>query len=207
MKKIIILSLTIIFLLTGCTAKNLKYYKTVSNTVISFYNSSDYDNEKYAKEDVPAIETYLSKLTHINQEVNISDYIVKTDKYYTDEANTEGVWTKDDSCYIKYNDLGFASINIDVETDTYEMEPYKRVVCNNYYTILYESSFFPDYETTKANLRNNYIYLDGYKTKEGYEFIYRSTYDGTGMKVTFTLKDKTITSIDTSIADINDYIK
>jgi hypothetical protein len=207
MKKLIILSLTIIFLLTGCTAKNFKYYKNVSDTVISFYNSSNYDNEKYAKEDLPALETYLSKLTHENQEVNISDYIVKSDEYYTEEANTEGVWIKDDKCYIKYEDLGFSNANADTPSDSYEMEPYKRLVCNNYFTILYESSFHPDYSTTTSNLRNNYIYLDGYKTKGGYEFIYRSAYDGTGMKVTLNLKNKTIVSIDTSIADINSYVE
>lgn len=207
MKKIIILSLTIIFLLTGCTTKNFKYYKNVSDTVISFYNSSNYDNKEYAKEDLPAIETYLSKLTHENQEVNISDYIVKSDEYYTEEANTEGVWIKDDKCYIKYEDLGFSTASTETESTNYEMEPYKRLVCNNYFTILYESSFYPDYLTTTSNLRNNYIYLDGYKIKEGYEFIYRSAYDGTGMKVTLNLKNKTIVSIDASIADINSYVE
>lgn len=207
MKKIIILSLTIIFLLTGCTVKNLKYYKNVSDTVISFYNTDTYDKEKYSKGDLPAIETYLSNITHENQEVNISDYLIKSDEYYTDEANTEGVWIKEDSCYINYSTLGFASNNEDFESDTYEIEPYKRVVCNNYYTILYESSFYPDYAATKSNLRYNYIYLDGNKTKVGYEFIYRSTYDGTGMKVTLIVDNKTITDISTDITDINSYIE
>lgn len=207
MKKIIILSITIIFLLTGCTAKNLKYYKNVSDTVISFYNTNNYDDEKYSKDDLPAIETYLSKLTHENQEVNINDYLVKSDEYYIDEVNTKGVWIKDNNCYINYNDLGFNSTSTDIESDTYEIEPYKKVVCNNYFTILYESYFYPDYLVTKSNLRYNYIYLDGYEIKEGYEFIYRSTYDGTGMKVTITLEAKTITSIDTSITDIDSYAK
>ncbi len=207
MKKIIILSLTIIFLLTGCTVKNLKYYKNVSDTVIAFYNTDNYDDEKYAEEDIPAIETYLSELTHENQIVNINDYLVKSDEFYTDETNTEGVFIENDTCYIKYEDLGLTSTGVDTESDTYEMELYKRVVCNNYYTILYESSFYPDYSATKSNLRYNYIYLDSQKTEDGYNFIYRSTYDGTGMKVSITLEDKTITSIHTNITDINSYIE
>jgi len=207
MKKIIILSLIIIFLLTGCTAKNFKYYKNVSNTVISFYNTNKYDSEKYSKNDIPALETYLSELTHENQVINISNYLVKSDEYYTDEANTQGVWIENDICYIDYNDLGLNPSDIYVESSNDEMELHKKVVCNNYYTILYESSFYPDYLTTKSNLRYNYIYLEGYKTKEGYEFIYRSTYDGTGMKVSIILEDKTITSIHTSITNINSYIE
>lgn len=205
MKKIIIFSLVIIFLLTGCTVKNFKYYKNVSDTVISFYNTSKYDSKKYSENDIPAIETYLSELTHENQEVNISNYLVKSEEYYTDEANTEGVWIKNNSCYIKYDDLELTKTDTYIEEGNDEIELSKKVVCNNYYTILYESSFYPDYAATKTNLRYNYIYLDGFETEEGYEFIYRSTYDGTGMKVSLDLDDKTIISIHTDITYVNSY--
>jgi|GEM_PF-2691598 len=207
MKKIIILGLVTMFLLTGCTMKNFKYYKNVSDTVLSFYNTDKYEQNKYSDNDIPAIEAYLSQLTHANQVVNINDYLIKTDEFYTDEDNTEGVWIKNNICYIKYDDLGLNKIDTYIPEGNDEEELSKKVICNNYYTILYASSFYPDYATTKSNLRYNYIYLDGNKTEDGYEFVYRSTYDGTGMKVTLIVKNKTITSIHTDVTDVNSYIE
>lgn len=207
MKKLILLGFIITILLTGCQVKNFKYYKNISDKVISFYNTDEYNKEKIFEEDFPAINTFLSELTHKDQIVNISDYITKSQEYYTSESNTNGVWVDDDTCYIKYNELGLFNTGEDIESDTYEIELNKRIVCNNYYTILYESYFYPNYNVTKSNPRYNYIYLDGNTLDTGYEFIYRSSYDGTGMKVNIVLKDKKIIDINTSIIDVTGYIK
>lgn len=207
MKKVILLGFLITIFLTGCQSKNFKYYKNVSDTVISFYNNNEYDKEKFYEEDLSAINAFLSELTHKDQIVNISDYITKSQEYYTSESNTDGVWIDGNTCYIKYNELGLFSTGEEVENDSYEIELNKRIVCNNYYTILYESNFYPNYNVTKLNPRYNYIYLDGNKLKKGYEFIYRSTYDGTGMKVNIVIEDKKIVKINTSIIDVTGYIK
>lgn len=207
MKKIliIILTITLVFLMTGYTTNNLKYYKNISQTVIDLYRNSDYDKKDIQKEDINAIDNYLSTLTHKNQIVNVSNFITKTDDYYVKEENTSGIWVKNNTCYIKYEDLNITEDKADSDDPNYEIEKNVRVVCDNYYAIIYASDFYPNYLDVQLDPKYDYIYLDGSETKSGYEFIYRSSYDGTGIKVTITLNGKNISKIETSIKDVSEY--
>lgn len=203
--KLIVLVLLGTFVLTGCNNKNFEYYKNISNIVVNLFTSEKYNADDIDKKDKEKIDEYLRTLTHINHEIDLTEYIIKDKKYYVDEANSKEVYIKDNKCFVNYDDLGFDYVKEDGDP-SYELELQKYLVCNNYYTILYESDFYIDYEGNKDNPKYSYIYNRSVKFEEGYYFLYRSSYDGTGLVVKIYLDGKNISKIETSFENIDTYI-
>ena len=170
MKKIILI--ITLLLLTGCDNK-VSEYKEVSDVVVGLFQKKYYNSNNLNETQKDLIDDYILSLD--NPEINVSNFIVKDTSYSTNEENTDGIYMRDNKCYIKYNDIVFK------EAIDHTMESIARVVCNGYYTILFDDSVKPmsiDY----SNPKYNYRYL-GYYKKEGYHFAYRSYYDGSGLIV------------------------
>lgn len=204
-KKLTILMLLGLVLLTGCTNKNFEYYKNISNIVVNLFTSEKYDSKDIDTKDKKKIDEYLNTLTHKNHEIDLTDFIIKNDEYKVNEPNSKEVYIKNNKCYVKYNDLGFDYIK-EENDPSYELELQKYLVCNNYYTILYESDFYMNYEENKDNLKYDYVYKQSVKFDKGYYFLYNSSYDGTGLVVKMYLDGKDIEKIETSFENINNYI-
>lgn len=205
MKKLIIIGISaIVFIIVGINTfkeNNEEYYESISNLVVAFYKSDKYDEDKVKKKDVSAVEKYLSKLTHKNEEIDLSEYIEESKVYFTTEHNTHGVYTKDGKCFIEYEDLGFAEMEVEKME---HIEPYKKVVCDNYFADIYASYFYPSYEVTKKDPKYNYLYDS--MTKKEHEYIYKyiSTYDGSGLLVKLSLDGNVISKIDTEYINKGD---
>ena len=195
-RNIILIIISVVFaLVIGLNAfinKDKDYYSNVANIVVGFFSSSNYDKSIVKKQDLAAVENVLSKFTHQNEVIDLSEYIIQKKEYFTTQHNTSGVYQKDGKCFIKYDDLDFDE---PVDEMNYEMEPYKKVICENYYTVLYESMFFPNYELTKKNPKYDYHFEDEIETDLGRDFIYYSSYDGSRLKISMILEKKTIKKI------------
>ena len=193
-KRILLILILLLFIVVIMINKfyipKKEYYKRYADTVIGLFRSEKYDNSFIKKRDKDAIETFLSKLTHKNEIVSLDDFITKNKDYYTSEGNTPGVYTKNNKCYIKYSDINF---NSEV-SDGYE--PTKKVVCNNYYTILAYSDFYPSYEYTTLEPKYDYIFKEEKENINGYSYIYESTYDTSLLEVKLIINNKSITKID-----------
>lgn len=184
-----VIALFLMLLATGCTLiKDQQYYKKIANTVISLFRDINYDESEFSSEENRAISKIVSELTHENQIVNVSDFIVKSSEYAIIESNTKGIRKENGKCYISYKDLELDSYKSD--NDNYELEPHKRVVCDGYYTVVYRSDFYPSYEETQNNPLHSYSYFKGYETDNGYNFIYKSTYDGSYLTVDIDLENE-----------------
>lgn len=193
MKKIICL-FTILILLSGCTTKDAYYYKDMSQTVLSLFQDLNYNEKDYSNEENKAIQKIISELTHENQKINVSDFIIESQEYKVNESNSSEIFIEDGECYIYYEDLDYEEYSN--HEDHYELEPHKRLVCNGYYTVLYSSDFYPDYELTKQNPTHHYAYIDFNETNNGYSYIYKSTYDGSYLVVDINTKDFDIDLLD-----------
>ena len=204
-KKLTILMILGLVLLTGGTYKNFEYYKNISNIVVNLFTSEKYDSKDIDEKDKKKIDEYLNTLTHKNHEIDLTDFIIKNDEYKVNEPNSKEVYIKNNKCYVNYNDLGFDYIK-EENDPSYELELQKYLVCNNYYTILYESDFYMNYEENKDNPKYDYVYKQSVKFDKGYYFLYNSSYDGTGLVVKMYLGGKDIEKIETSFENINNYI-
>lgn len=189
MKKIICLSM-ILLLLSGCGKKDVYYYKEMSETVLGLFQNIEYKEKDYSKKENEAIQKIVSELTHEGQKINVSKFIEKTNEYKTYEQNSKEIFIENDECYIYYQDLDYEGY--EKNEAHYEMEPHKRLVCNGYYTILYESDFFPKYHLTQKDPLYNFAYIDYNETEKGYSYIYKSTYDGSYMIVDINTDDMEI---------------
>ena len=205
MKKIIIFCISaVLLIIVGINAfkeNNEKYYESIANLVVGFYKSDKYDESEIKDSDIKTIEKYLSKLTHKNQEIDLSEYIEKSTVYYTTEHNTHGVYTKDGKCFIEYEDLGFTEAKVE---QMEHIEPYKKVVCENYFVDIYASYFYPSYEVTKKDPKYNYFYDSMTKNDNEYVYKYISTYDGSGLLVKISLDGKVISEIKTEYINKGD---
>lgn len=194
MKKYLVILLLMIILILGLKFfnKSNNYYLNVSNEAVSFFKKSSYDRKLVKPKDRKALEDYLSTLTHNNQVVDLSNYILKASSYYTEDSNTKGVYIQDGKCFIKYKDLDIPDHRDEIN---YNGEPYQKVVCNNYYTYMYLSYFYPSYEDTQKNPKYDYVFSAKEEISNGYLFTYKSTYDGTLFKLKFIIDNNTIKSI------------
>lgn len=197
MKKFLII-LIIMSLLTGCgIKKNNEYYKNVSDTVISFYRSSNYKKSDFSSNDVKVLNEYLSTLTHKNQEIDITKFVNEATTK-TNEKNTKGVYTRDNKWFIKYEDLKFESHN--------DIEPYAVINCEGKTFTLFSSLFYPDYDDTRKNRVYNYVYVGSQIEKNIRKYAYRSSYDGSGVIVLLELKNKDIVNIFTIYENVNKFV-
>ena len=192
--KRIILIVTLLLLLTGCTIKNEKYYESVANIVISFFNSRDYDESKIDKLDRDAVFALWTSITHENQTINLSEYVdVKMPS--NEESN----------CEVSYATV--KKVLDSYKNDSDVMEPRYISSCNGYYAVIYESDLYPDYEYTLKNPEHNYILVNKYTDSNIKHYIYKSTYNGKGLMLKLHLEGKQIIKIDTEYVNANDYIQ
>ena len=189
MKKIICL-FTILLLLSGCTKKDSYYYKEMSDTVLGLFQNIDYKERDYSRKENEAIQKVISELTHENHKINVSKFINKTSEYKVYEQNSQEIFKENDECFVYYHDLDY--IEYAQNEAHYELEPHKRLVCDGYYTILYESDFFPQYHLTQNDPLYHFAYIDYTETENGYSYIYKSTYDGSYMVVDINIDDMDI---------------
>ena len=203
MKKVFCI-LTLLLLTSGCVRKNGEYFDNIAETAISFFRVNEYDTSKFDKNDRKAIDTFLSEVTHNNQVVNISNYIDLNKK--TNEKNTVGINIVDGQCYMDYSLIKNEFDKIENGTDP-EREISYVVVCNGYYATLYPELFYPDYSVTQKDPVHNYVLLTRYKENGDYIYIYRSTYNGLGLKVTLNTKNKVLKKIDITNVNADNYIK
>lgn len=189
MKKIISLFI-VLMLLSGCTKKDALYYKDMSQTIISLFRNLHYKESDYSKKENEAIQKIVSELNHENHKINVSDFIIKTQEYKVNETNSKEIFKENNECYIYYHNLGYDEYSN--HEDHYELEPHKKLICDGYYTILYESDFFPKYYLTQQDPLHNYAYIDYNETQNGYSYIYKSTYDGSYLVVDINVDDMEI---------------
>lgn len=179
MKKILYVLTISCLLITACSKKE-DYYKKVADLATTFFRTSEYDKSEYKESDIEAIDTLLSELTHNEQVLDLNEYIEKNNDTRTYDSNSYGVYTEKDNCYIKYDNLNFIYYDEDGST---AMEPYARVVCNGYATIILKDSLFPEYDSTLSNPVFNYIYLGNSTSDNELDYYYTSTYDGSYLTV------------------------
>lgn len=195
MKKVLMILLTIL-LLTGCN-KDDEYYKKVSDTVVSFYRSSNYKRSDFSSKDANALDKYLSNLTHKNQEIDITKYVNES-IVETTKSNTRGIYTKGNNWFIKYDDLKFVSNN--------DIEPYAVINCNGKTFTLSSSMFYPDYSETKSNRLYSYVYVGEKIEDDSRKYAYRSSYDGSGLIVNLELNGNDISNINTNFENVNNFV-
>lgn len=195
MKKILII--LCLFLLVGCNnTNNSEYYRKVSDTIVSFYKDSKYNKDDFRKDDINSIDKYLNKLTHENEEINITNYI-NDSTTVTSEKDTDGIYEKNNNWYIKYKDLDFINSS--------DIEPYAVINCNGKTFTLFKSLFYPSYEETKNNKVYSYVYVGSKTLSNNRKYAYRSSYDGSGLIVNIDIDSNKIINIDTNFENVNDF--
>ena len=200
MKRKILVILTLALLSSACTIKNGEYYDEVATIAISFFQTDSYDKSRVSKSDRLALDEYLSSLTHVNQKVNVSDYI--DIDLPTNEPNTNGVAVIDGNCYLDYAVIKAAFDKVPYSAS----EPSFKVSCNGYYAILHVSDFNPQYSYTQNNPEHNYILIDKYKEENARFYIYKSTYNGKGLMLAMQLDGSKITKITAKTVNADDYL-
>lgn len=201
----IIIVMIIAILASGCTIKNQKYYDSLATIIIAFYKTDIYDVKKIDKNDMAIVSEYLSQLTHKDQKINVSDFINKD--WPSIEENSKEIYVEDGICYMQYSSLKEKFDDFYLENDQSVIDAFYTVTCNGYYATLSESDFYPDYESTKKNPEHNYILLDKYKENDSYIYIYRSTYDGIGLKLKLEVENKKLINIITENVNVDLYSK
>ena len=201
MKKLLMFIFTVL-LLSGCTIGNASYYDKVAETVISLYRIDVYDKKNIRDEDVNAIDVYLSQITHVNQAVDLTDFLDKARP--TNDKDSSTVFVRGDRCYIAYADVKAAFDKIYANPDAHDEISYT-VSCNGYYATLYETDFYPDYSVTQNDPVHDYILLKTYEENGNRIYIYRSTYNGVGLKLTLYISDH-IYKIDTTQVNADTYL-
>ncbi|MEG2322189.1 MAG: hypothetical protein RSB71_01690 [Bacilli bacterium] len=197
MKKIII---CIVLILTGCSASNkIIEYQNISQIIVKFYNTKEYDKTKVKENHQKVINDYLYELTTENVLIDLTKYEVKTDIYKTDKPNSNMVIVEDNKCYIHYNDLNF------IDSENEEMEDYAVVVCNGYYINVIKDIVYNNYGNIINNPQHDYNYLGYMKNKDGYNFVYQSFYNGVGLVVNLKEEKKELIKITTTFEDVNNY--
>lgn len=190
-------------LTAGCVKRNGAYYEHVADVIVSFYKDSSYDVDEIHRDDLEAINSYLSTLTHINQTVNVSEFIDRS--LPSSESNSSEITMKDGICYMDYQIIKSHFDDFYAEDPHSVTEAYYTVTCDGYYATMYESDFYPDYDITVSDETHNYVLLNSSKTDSGYSYVYRSTYNGIGLKVNLELKKKKIVKIFTENVNADTY--
>ena len=198
-KTVILLVLCIIFIaciiLNKVYVPKSEYYRLVADTAANFFRSKDFDETKIKKKDIPALEEFLSHLTHENEVIDLDKYITKTSDNKTTEANTPGVYKESGKCYIKYKDLGF---DFNDESEGYT-EPTKKVVCDGYVTYLFFTDFYPSYKYIVNEPKYDFIFKEEKQGLSGQTYIYESSYDASILEIKLIISDNTIMQIDATI--------
>lgn len=205
MKKILLL-LTLILLSTGCVNKNTDYYENVADTAVHFFKDSTYNADAFDSKDLTALDEYLSTITHVGQIVDVSAFLDKSEEYKTSEPNNSELTVTDGKCYMKYDDIKKRFDEFYAANARPVIDAFIKVNCNGYKVILSESDFYPDYTDTQSNPRYDYVMLSRVKTKTGYYFIYKSNYDGSGLKLNIDIEKKTIKKIYTEFVNADNYL-
>ena len=194
MKKVVLILIAIL-LLTGCTVKNETYYENIANTVIGFFNNPEYDENKIADNDRDAVKKYWRTITHEGQIIDLNEYI------YENLTSNE----PEGECSIDYETL---KVKFKESEDKYDaLNPMYSTTCNGHYAIIYKTDVYPDYEYTKTNPVHNYILLSKHTKDNVKSYVYKSSYNGIGLKLNLHLSGKQITKIDTEYVNANDYIQ
>lgn len=180
MKKIGLILLC--FLLIGCDSK-VNRYKQVSDAVIDILQTNKYSKKGFNKEQTKLLEKYLEN--NNDKEINIHDFVIYSDIYKTNKQNSDGVYVKNNQCYIKYSDLTF------IPPEDRNGEDQAEVICNGYVVTIPKESI-----DKEENISQEYRFL-GYYKDESYHFAYRSYEDGSGLII--TISDK----IQTEFASVN----
>lgn len=190
-KRLFLIIIMCCLFLSGCTASNnVEYYQKVSKIIVNTLTDPNVDLSDVNKKDIDVVKDTLSKITHKNQEINISELIEKDTEHKVTEPNTKEIYHKDGNCYIKYDDL---KINV-YDEENFEIDPFQRIICDGYYVTVYQSDFFPNYEKAISNPLYSYLYKGFINTNNDYKFIYKSTYDGSYLNININA-DKKINKI------------
>ena len=89
---------------------------------------------------------------------------------------------------MRYNDINFKKTDID--------EMFAKIVCDNYFTLVYYDEYLPEYNVTVNNPVHDYIFLEKTESFNGLKFSYTSSYDGSKLDVIMDITDKTIDKIE-----------
>ena len=190
MKKIVLL-ITLLFGLSACSLiKDRIYYRNIADQAISLFDELEYNGKDISSNDKKALDKLITEFSHIDQIVNVSKFIVKTDDYKTNEPNSDIVFKEDDTCYVKYEDLDF-----DREWG-HEMEVHTRVVCDGDFEVRSVGDFLPSYQNVQLDPKYDYIFSTYVATDEYYKFIYRSSYDRSIITVKINLDGSDVSDIE-----------
>lgn len=168
------------------------YYLTYANKVIDLYEGK-YNTDGIKKRDLKAFDTFYDKLRHKNETIDITDYFTFNDENKASGNPALKASYTNGKCFIKYDDLTLWNNYNNAEEGT---EIFQRVTCNGYETILFETAFTPPYDVLVNDPKYNFV-IDSYeKGITGYNFKYKSTYDGTPLKLSLIMEDKAIVKIE-----------
>lgn len=182
MKKIIGLIL-ILFLISGCSKEN--NFDKISEAIINFHTDINYDISELDEEDIKILNDFKEQEKRENKEINLSKLDMFNDYFKVNEDDSENVYTKDESYYIKYNDIPFKYDNGNyyaiVVAGGYGLE-----LNRNDYPILYE-------DTNNANYKYKFVRSDFNDNEVNY--YYRSYANGSMLTINYELKDNKINEI------------
>lgn len=200
MMKRILLVVVLLCLLTGCKSRDEDYYMDYADIVVSFFRTDTYDVDKVFSEDVAALDKYLSRLTHINESIDVKDY------YTGDSSNSSNKLTYENgTCIVNYADVKAVFDKKMKENEHTEISYVAS--CNGKEVVIYPEDLYPDYEVTKKDPKYDYVLLKNEKVDGNYVFYYRSSYDGTGLKVTLVMDGKNVSEIVTEFVSINNDVQ
>lgn len=186
MKKILIL-LCLSLLLTGC-GKDVEYYEDISEIIIGFNKDLNYSKKGIKEEDLKAIEYYKNSLENIGYKINLSKFVVKIDKFKTDEPNSDKIFIENGDCYINRPDINFVR-------DHGPSDDRKKFVCNGYSLEIFSSDIIRSYDAYIKTRKHGYRYLGYKQTENGYLFGYRSFLNANITTIELVIKSEKVTKI------------
>ena len=197
-RKNLIIFISCLFLLTGCSSSNLNSAQKMDDALLNYVQTGEISLDKLNKNEKKLVEEFIKSEKKENKVVNLSSFANISDIDTFNNNDTIGVYEKNGNFYIKYTDIDFVE-NSDSELIEDEGFPiYEEAVVYYDGKIL---NLFKDAvplipDETKLNLRYNYAYRGTATYEDAIVSYYNSLHDDTGMKIIYHLKNNKIADID-----------
>ncbi len=202
----ILISLVVIIFIINAFRKQDVEHQLIADQVVEFYTSAIYDDTVYNNAERKALDDLLSTLTHQNEKIDLSKYLIEEDLYRTSKSNSNFVFEENGKCYIYYDDLVFP------ETENQYNNGYSNaasgdnaavVICNGYEIYVFENDFIP-YEEVKDDEKHSYQYLTKTIDSTIEKYYYASTTVNYYIEVTFHIDNKDVYNIEVNAINIED---
>lgn len=176
------------FLLTGCKANLMKQSEILSETIINLMDDNNYSIKKLSKENQKIITSFLKKESYENKIINITELDVFNEEGRDiRQEDTEGIYSYNNTYYIKYKDLDFKTDNSN--------DPIASLYINGYIVSIDKSSFPLFYYDTHDDINYSYRYMKREKKENEINYYYRSYGNGSMLTINYEIKKNQITNI------------